>query len=289
VSGLAGESGSHAGDAGYGWLSVRVHPGANREGVVAALFSVGAQGVQELGDDFLTMLAGDVPADVVAGAVLAASPDARVETAPADAVDWSVQWKRTLRAQELGALVIAPPWLADAFDPARTVVVDPGMAFGTGEHPTTRGVVRLLPSVVRAGDRVADLGAGSAVLAIAAVKLGAARAIAIEIDADAIGNAEENVARNGVADRVTVLEGDAEELLPLVAPVRVVLANIVSTVLVSLLPAIGAALTDDGEAILSGILASERTEMRTVLESSGWAVTAEDHEDVWWSAVIARR
>jgi ribosomal protein L11 methylase PrmA len=76
-------------------------------------------------------------------------------------------------------------------------VIDPGMAFGTGDHPTTRGVVRLMQGAVRPGDLVADLGAGSAVLSIAAIKLGAARAAAIEFDPDAIGNAEENVARNG--------------------------------------------------------------------------------------------
>ena len=169
------------------------------------------------------------------------------------------------------------------------MVIEPEMAFGTGEHQTTRGVVRLLPSAIRARDRVADLGAGSAVLAIAAAKLGAAHVTAIELDHDAIANAEENVARNGVADRVTVLEGDAELLLPFVAPVRVVLANIISSVLVSLLPTIGASLAMDGEAILSGILVEERASMLAVLDTNGWVLRAEDVEGTWWSARIARR
>ena len=272
-----------------GWLTVRVHPGANRDGVVAALFSVGAQGVQELGEELVTLLADDTPVDVMTCAVLAASPDARVETAPATNVDWSEQWKRGVRAQELGPIVIAPPWLAGDYDVSRTVIIDPGMAFGTGEHETTRGVVRLLPSVIRPGDVVADLGAGSAVLAIAAVKLGAARAVAIEIDPDAIGNAEANVARNGMVDRVAVLEGDAEQLLPLVAPVRVVLANIISSVVVSLLPVIARSMRPDGEAILSGILAEERADLVRELESSGWTIRAEDREDVWWSAIVRHR
>jgi ribosomal protein L11 methyltransferase len=185
--------------------------------------------------------------------------------------------------------VIAPPWLVGSYDQARTIVIDPGMAFGTGEHATTRGMVRLLPSVLRAGDHVADLGAGSAVLSIAAAKLGAARVVAIEIDPDAIGNAEENVLRNDVASRVSVLEGDAEVLLPLVAPVRLILANIISSVLVSLLPAISGALTSDGQAIISGILLEEREDMVSVLDANGWGVEAEDREDIWWSAVIARR
>lgn len=271
-----------------GWLSVRVRPGVNRDGVVAALFSVGAQGVEEVGDELVTSLSGATPADVVTCAVLAASPDARIDTRPSPVVDWTEAWKGAVKAQELGHLVITPPWLACDYDADRAVVIDPGMAFGTGDHPTTRGVVRLLQTVIRAGDRVADLGAGSAVLAIAAAKLGASHAVAIEIDPDAIGNAEDNVARNGVSDRVTILEGDAKLLLPLVAPVRVVLANIVSTVLVSILPVIESSLSVDGEAILSGILLDERAEMCAVLESSGWTLRREDREDVWWTVLIAR-
>src|SRR5690606_2666724 len=150
-----------------------------------------------------------------------------------------------------------PPWLAGSMDPATTIVVDPGMAFGTGEHATTRGVVRLLHETVREGDSVVDLGAGSAVLAIAAAKLGAATVIAVELDPDAIPNAEFNVTANGVADRVIVLQGDAALFLPLVAPVRVVLANIISSVLVALLPVIRESLANGGVAILSGILLEE--------------------------------
>ena len=272
------------------WLQIRVKPGRDREAVIAALFAAGAPGVQELGEDLQTHLPAEgTDVDALTCAVLAASDDASLDIAPAPDVDWSEQWKHGIGAQELGAITIAPPWLAGKYNPERAVVIDPGMAFGTGEHATTRGVVRLLPTVLRAGDRVADLGAGSAVLSIAAAKLGASHVVAIEIDPDAIPNAEENVERNGVADRVVVLQGEAGAMLPLVAPVRLVLANIISSVLVELLPAIGGALSDDGHAILSGILQSERDDLVSVLEASGWKVGAEDREDIWWSAVIARR
>ena len=169
-----------------------------------------------------------------------------------------------------------------------TIVIEPEMAFGTGEHQTTRGVVRLLPALIRPGDRVADLGSGSAVLAIAAAKRGAAHVVAIEIDHDAIANAIENVARNGVAGSVTVLEGDAAVLLPLVAPMRVVLANILSSVLLAMLPMIRRALTVDGEAILSGILLDERETMLAALARDGWRLVAEDVEGAWWSVRAAR-
>ena len=270
------------------WLSVRVHPGTDREAVLAALFAAGAEGVQEIGEELLTLLPPDTDPDAVVGAVLDASRDARIETAPAPVVDWTERWKDGIHAQELGALVVAPPWLADRFDPSRTVVIEPGMAFGTGEHATTRGVIRLLQSVLRGGERVADLGAGSGVLSIAAAKLGASRVAAIELDRDAIENAEQNVARNGVADRVVVLEGDAGQLLPLVAPVDAVLANIISSVLLGLLPVIAEALAPRGCAILSGILRDERAEMTEALRRDEWRVVSEDHEDAWWSVVITR-
>lgn len=283
----AGGEGLSADDAHDHWLSVRVRPGSHRDAVVAALFRLGAQGIQEVGDQLVTLFADENLADDVTCAVLAASPDARVETEPAPRVDWSERWKSALHAHTLGPLLIAPPWLAGDSEPERTVVIDPGMAFGTGEHPTTRGVIRLLLSILRKGDRVADLGAGSAILSIASVKLGARHSFAIELDPDAIGNAEENVVRNGVGDRVTVLEGDASLFLPLVAPVDVVLANIISSVLVQLLPSMASALAPGGHAILSGILREERSEMLAVLESAGWSIDREDIEDIWWTVAIA--
>lgn len=270
------------------WITVKVFS-TESAAVSAALFEAGAQSVQETSDALITHVPDQATANALLCAALEADPRARVETEPLPNVDWSEQWKRGIHAQAVRTLTIVPPWLAVGRDMDRTIVIEPAMAFGTGEHATTRGVVRLLHDVIRDGDRVADLGAGSAVLAIAAVKLGAARVAAIEIDHDAIGNAEENIARNGVADRVSVLEGDAATLLPLVAPVRVITANILSSVLIVLLPVLSASLASDGEAILSGILASERDEMVAELERSGWLIRAEDHEDAWWSTTIARR
>ena len=271
------------------WVTVRVHPGSNRDAVIAALFESGAQGIQEVGESIVTQVASQALAEELEQAALAASSDAVVSTAPLPDVDWSEQWKQGIHAQVLGGLTVAPPWLAGDLDPESSIVIEPGMAFGTGEHATTRGVIRLMQTVVRPGDRVADLGSGSAVLAIAAAKLGARYVAAIELDHDAIENAEQNVARNNVANRVAVIEGDASTLLALVAPVRVVMANIISSVLIELLPVIELSLDEDGKAILSGILAEEREMMIRSLDDSGWRIEAEDHEDIWWSTTIARR
>ena len=283
---------SHApGSLADAWMAVRVRPrgGASAaQDVADALFAVGSMGVHEDGAVLVTQFPEGADIDAVRRAVLAADPTADVEIAPAAPVDWSERWRALIGAHDLGALAIGPPWLTDGRDPARTVVIDPGMAFGTGDHPTTRGVTRLLPGVIRAGDLVADLGTGSAVLAIGAAKLGARRVAAIEFDHDAIANAEENVARNGVNGAVTVIEGDAGVLLPLIAPVRVVLANIISSVLVELLPVIERSLANDGDVVLSGILWDERTAMLEILDVRGWRAVAEDHEDAWWSVHVRR-
>ena len=270
------------------WISLRITPGSNRDGVIAALFESGSQGVQEDGASVVTHFPSDARIDDIRDAVMTADPRADIAVSEAPETDYST-WRATVSAHRVGNLVIAPPWLAGEFDPKSTIVIDPVMAFGTGEHPTTRGVMRLMQGVVGPGDIVADLGAGSAVLSIAAAKLGARRVTAIELDPDSIGNAEANVCANGVGEIVEVIEGDAATLLPLLAPARVVLANIISSVLIALLPSMRAALAGDGQAILSGILRDEREAMLAALDADGWTVQREDTEDAWWSVQIAPR
>ncbi len=272
------------------WQTLRVTPSndAVRDVVAAALFSGGAEGLLEDGVSFVTHVQGNHDLVFLRAEVIRADPAAQILVSPLDASTAAPALHGTVQAHDLGAFVITPPWLADQFDPARTIIVEPGMAFGTGEHATTRGVLRLLPAVLRHGDTVADLGAGSAVLAIAAAKGGAARVIAIELDDDAMSNAEDNVARNGVADRVHLLCGDAAVLLPFFAPVRVVLANIISSVHVEMLPVVERCLAADGVVIISGILQTERVEMLRHLSATGWRLIADDSEGEWWSATIVR-
>lgn len=274
-------------------LSIIPSEPGTRDAISAALFAAGALGLQEDGDALVTVLTSS-PEDArlleaLVSAVRVVDALALVQVSELPDVDWSTAWRERIGAHALGALTVVPPWLAEGRDAACTIVIEPEMAFGTGEHQTTRCMIRLMHGVIRAGDTVADLGAGSAVLSIAAAKLGAARVAAIELDADAIPNAESNVARNGVVAQVTVLLGDAGVLLPLVAPVRVVLANILSSVLIELLPAIAAALRPGGAAILSGILVEERQTMLEVIASDGgWDVVGEESEGEWWAVSIRR-
>lgn len=272
------------------WTRVAVTPSSDdtRTAVAAAMFAAGAEGLQELGAALLTHLPSSIDANAFVDAVRGVDAGLAADVSELDNTDWSQKWKERITAHQLGKLTVTPPWLAAGRDPATTIIIEPAMAFGTGEHPTTRGVVRLMQDVIRPGDSVADLGSGSAVLSIAAAKLGAARVYAIEIDPDATGNAEENILRNDVDETVAALEGDAGLFLPLVAPVRVILANIISSVLTELLPLMSMTLAEGGSIILSGILYEERERMLQVLADGGWTIVAEDHEEQWWSVRAER-
>lgn len=272
------------------WQTLRVTPSHDgvRDAVAAALFSGGAEGLMEDGPSFVTHVPDDHDLIFLRAELQRADPAAQMLVTPLDPSTAAPELHGTVQAHDLGRFVITPPWLADQYDAARTIIVEPGMAFGTGEHATTRGVLRLLPQILRTGDVVADLGAGSAVLAIAAAKGGASKVIAIELDDDAISNAEENIQRNGVSDRVSMLCGDASVLLPFFKPVRVVLANIISSVHVEMLPVVAQCLASDGEVIISGILQTERDEMLRHLAATGWRMIADDSEGEWWSATIVR-
>jgi ribosomal protein L11 methyltransferase len=267
------------------WISLRIKPAANREGIIATLFNEGSQGVHEDGDMIVTHFPPETNVSNITAIIRSVDPGAEIAVGEAPPVLWD-EWRANVDAHVVGTLTVTPPWLADRYDPATTIVIEPAMAFGTGEHPTTRGVLRLMQRVIKPGDVVADLGAGSAVLSIGAAKLGASRIVAIELDPDAVANAQENIARNGVESRVTYIEGDAAILLPLVAPVRVVLANIISSVLLELLPVIKRALSADGQVILSGILLEERDMVMSALQENGWSVDAEDAEEQWWSVLV---
>lgn len=206
--------------------------------------------------------------------------------------DWAREWRRGLAPRKVSPrLVVKPSWTDWDRGEAEVVIdIDPQMAFGTGEHATTRGCLRLLDRHLREGDRVLDVGSGSAILAIAAAKLGAAEVIAIEYDTDANINARENIDRNEVSDRITLHEAMADaELLERLGTFDLILANILSGVIRPLLPALLAGLRRDGRLIVSGILRSEREEVVAAAASTGFTLAAEDQEEDWWSALLTPR
>lgn len=208
--------------------------------------------------------------------------------------DWAAAWKRGLAPRKLtDRLVVKPTWTEWAAAPGEIVIdVDPQMAFGTGEHATTRGCLRLLDGALRPGDRVLDVGSGSAILSIAAARLGAGEVIAVEYDPDANLNARENLEQNGVESAVRIIEALADAaLLEEFGRFDLILANILSSVIRPLLPAFHQALGgySEGRLIVSGILKSEHADVVRDAEAAGFHVQKVDEEEEWWSALLVRK
>lgn len=271
-------------------IDVRTAP-ERRQRLSAWLVTRTGQAVEEREDGTIVTFASDeASADALMAEIGA------VDGAPGvtsrrrlDEVDWSVRWREGLGPRRIGRLTVVPSWLPEAASPApATVVLDPETAFGSGEHGSTRAALALLDRLVRSGDRVLDLGSGSGILSIAAVKLGAASAIGIENDPEANAVAVRNAARNGVTSRVEFLEGDAADLGPLAGPADLLVSNILRTVNAALLPAILASLRPGGLAIFSGMEQSERELFLPALDRAGLTPGNEVTDDGWW-ALAARR
>lgn len=207
--------------------------------------------------------------------------------------DWAERWRRELEPRRVGRrLVVVPEGTEPELgDDDLALRLDPGMAFGTAEHGTTRGVLRLMESAVSAGDRVLDVGTGSGILSLAAVRLGAERVVAVDADPDAIEVAARNLERNGAADSVELLRARATpELLALLEPLRfdVTVANILGRVLRPLLAPLRRLAAPGGELILGGVLEEEAEAMRAASREVGWRVREEDRDDGWWTVRLAR-
>jgi len=276
-----------------GWWAVDVTPSEPTTGDALAAWLVArtGQAIEERDDGTLVTFAEDeAGADALMHA-LAGSPDAAATacTRPLDVVDWSTRWKDGLEPRRFGRLIVAPSWTDAKAGPGDVVVViDPEMAFGTGEHGSTRAALTLMERCLLPGQSVLDLGSGSGILSIAAIRLGASRATGIEIDEDANAVATRNAAQNEVTASCTFLDGDAALLAPLLGPVDLLLSNILRTVNVTLLPAIRDALAPGGLAIFSGMEEGEAPLFRPVLTSAGFAIVDEVLDAAWW-AVAARR
>ena len=204
--------------------------------------------------------------------------------------DWANAWKAHFRPLRAGRrTVIAPPWhdYAAESDDDVVVILDPGMAFGTGTHPSTRLCVMALEKHLRAGDTVLDVGAGSGVLAIAAVKLGASHVDAVDIEPVAVRSAAENAERNGVADRIHISLGSVDSDTTARGPYDVVVANIISRILVELSPGLASATKPGGLLILSGVIEQREPLVREAFEQRGFSMFSRDQIDDWVGLVYS--
>lgn len=287
-------------------LTVRVPADGYDEDFSEVLLALGGAAVEESADRLTTYITPpDDPEIFIREArerfeALAPGHEIELEWRWQENEDWAERWRQGLAPRRVGhRLIIAPTWTEPEPEPDDQVIwIDPQMAFGTGEHATTRGVLRLLEETIRPGDRVLDVGTGSGILAIAAALLGAETVIAVESDPDAVINARENLERNGVADRVVLVQGlvDDDWLEARGAgSFDLIVANVLSGVLIPLLPAFRRALappadgTTAGRLILGGILEWEADRVLDAAEHAALALVSADIEEEWWSGLLEAR
>jgi ribosomal protein L11 methyltransferase len=214
-------------------------------------------------------------------------PEARFQEVPEE--DWSLQWKTHYRPMRIGRRIrIIPSWMeADVLPTDAVLRLDPGMAFGTGVHPTTQLCLEAMEERIHPGMDVIDLGCGSGILAIAAVKLGAGRAVGMDQDPQAVQTARENVIRNGVESKIEIRLGSLDTLLEERLSAPVVVANILASVLKEMLSGgLAKTVRPGGCLILSGILADQAPAVEAAVRTAGMqSMGKKTRED--WVALIA--
>lgn len=285
--------------AGFSCLEVSVADTAVAERVAAEAFEAGALGLEERDEgDGITLRLYTVQERVaeLRGA-LAAACGAQVTfgaAEPLSAVDWSQAWKDGLEPVIVSPrLVVRPSFCAPVAGSAAEVVIDPGQAFGTGGHASTRlaleWVDALAPSLP--GARVLDAGCGSGVLALAALRLGAQQALGFDLDPLAPAAALENAQANGLAGRLQVFTGPLDALSG--PPFDLVLANMLSSEFLPLAAGLAAQTAAQGAVVFSGLLAEEREKVAAALAAAGLRVVEErgqrDPNGDLWLALLTRR
>jgi ribosomal protein L11 methyltransferase len=197
---------------------------------------------------------------------------------------WADGWRAHAAAHRVGPLTVRPPWVpADGGGAGPEVVVDPGRAFGSGSHPTTRLCLAALVDLVHGGESVLDVGVGSGVLAVAALRLGADRAVGVDIDPEAAAASRACAAANGVAARYTFAGAD---LGSVDGRFDIVLANLLVGTVEELGPALAGAVRPGGALVVSGILADQRARVLAALGAPGPSPEAELAEEGWVAVVL---
>ena len=226
-----------------------------------------------------------------------------VESVDVEDEDWAARSQAQLQAVRIGRIVVAPPWSRAGSDPRTVrgseptahvgtlygvrplvVVIQPSMGFGTGHHATTRLTLRALQELPVEGRTVLDIGCGSGVLAIAAVKLGSLSAVGIDVDPDALDNARENAGLNGVSDRVRFDEGDFRAMS---MSADIVMANLTGALLEKSAHTLARAVTPGGCLIVSGFMDSEQATVIPAVEKF-LPLESVAQEEEWMCAALAR-
>ncbi|NUN10586.1 MAG: 50S ribosomal protein L11 methyltransferase [Ignavibacteriaceae bacterium] len=198
-----------------------------------------------------------------------------------DTKNWNKEWEDNREIIKVGKRFVIRPSFKDYTPESGEIAltIDPKMSFGTGEHATTRLVMEMLEEIVKGGERVLDVGTGTGILAIAAVKLGAASAVGVDNDDWCLENGIENITQNGVADTVKILTGELKDIPA--EKFDIVLANIQKDVLIQLAGEFGAYIKPDGFLVLSGILTGDEEDIINKYSSLGYSLHKTIYMDEW--------
>lgn len=203
--------------------------------------------------------------------------------------DWANNWKKYFHQLKIGKkILICPSWEEPVNDGEREVLLlEPGMAFGTGTHATTSLCMETAENYIKPGSTVLDIGCGSGIIALSALKLGAKSAVGVDIDEKAVKTARENAVRNGYGkDKAVFLEGDLTEKVT--GKYNVVIANIVASVITELCSQVGDFMSDDGVFIVSGIIKESEAQVRKAFLLNRLKITEEHEKDGWLSFVLTK-
>jgi ribosomal protein L11 methyltransferase len=209
--------------------------------------------------------------------------------------DWNEVWKSSYQPIPVGdRLLVQPSWIPKPEEDRLIISIDPGMAFGTGVHPSTRLCLQALEKHIKSGDTIADLGCGSGILSIAAARLGAARVLAIDNDPSAVKIARENVVHNGVEEIVTVEQGSLPELLKACdrenQQPRILVANIYAAVLERMLEdGLADGVQAGGLVILAGIMIEQTEDVLKYTEKQGLRLQQVTTETDWQALLLKRK
>lgn len=224
--------------------------------------------------------------------------EVRYELKTVNEDDWANAWKQYFKPLRVSDhLTIKPTW--EEYEPAsedeKIIELDPGMAFGTGTHPTTSLCLRTLESVIQGGEEVIDVGTGSGILAIGAIKLGAKHVLALDLDPVAVSSARENTRLNGLEEHITIKESDllsvlnaSDPTLGIQLPVKLVVANILAEIILLFIDDVYKALEPGGIYIASGIWKNKEEVVESALKAAGFEI-AEINRDEDWLAFVARK
>ncbi|HET8776555.1 MAG TPA: 50S ribosomal protein L11 methyltransferase [Candidatus Limnocylindria bacterium] len=202
-----------------------------------------------------------------------------------DDADWTDAWREHYVPQRIGRVLIVPSWASEEpRDGEVAITMDPGMAFGTGLHPTTRGCLELLQQVTPMPARALDVGCGSGILSLAALRLGVESVVAIDTDPLAIDATRANAERNGLADRVAARIGSLEPIAT--ERFALVLANLVAAVLVELAPRLADHLEVGGTLLASGIIEGRADEVIAAMETVRLRVVQRRDDSEWVSLAL---